>query len=63
MLRAVIRRLRRRRARLTEPAAHIPGRAHLVFSDGTVLEAELAPADRARAAYLARRAVAPPPPD
>ncbi|HEY7876061.1 MAG TPA: hypothetical protein VIG64_13170 [Actinomycetota bacterium] len=39
-----------------------PGRAHLVLADGTVVEPDLDRGARARLEYLARRAVAPPPP-
>jgi hypothetical protein len=42
--------------------AHVTGRAHLVFDDCSIVEADLGPDERARMEYLARRAVAPPPP-
>ena len=67
MLGGLRRRWRRRRAARGEaaeptPVGHVPGRAHLVFADGSIVEAELDPDARERAAYLARRAIAPPPP-
>jgi hypothetical protein len=43
--------------------AHRPGRTHLVLRDGSVVEADLDPETNARLEYLARRAVAPPPPE
>jgi prepilin-type processing-associated H-X9-DG protein len=58
------RRLRRRRDEgiATSVGGLRPGRAHLVFADGSVVAAELDPEARERAEYLARRVVAPPPP-
>ncbi len=44
-------------------AEHVPGRARLVFRDGSVVEAQLEPEAHARLEYLARRAVAPRPPE
>jgi hypothetical protein len=43
-------------------SGRVPGRAHLVLRDGSVVEAPLGPQDRGRVEYLARRAAAPPPP-
>ena len=45
------------------PGAHRPGRAHLVLRGGSVVEADLDPELHTRLEYLARRAVAPPPPE
>jgi hypothetical protein len=59
-LRGLLRRLRGRPR--ADDRAHRPGRAHLVFEDGSVVEAELDAPAQARLEYLARRAVAPPPP-
>ena len=44
-------------------AEHVTGRAHLVLDDGRVIEADLDRVAQARLDYLARRMVAPPPPD
>jgi hypothetical protein len=55
-------RWRRRRTRRGTEDGHVTGRTHLVFDDGSIVEAELDPEARTRAEYLARRAVAPPPP-
>ena len=70
MLRGWLERWRRRRApqAVETPAAdvsvrrHEVGRAHLVFDDGSIVEADMDPETRAKVEYLARRAVAPPPP-
>ena len=63
-VRAAWARLRRRgRPADRSPGAdHVPGRAHLVFEDGTIARADLGSGDQQRLEYLARRAVAPPPP-
>jgi hypothetical protein len=71
VLRGLWRRLRRRGEAAPEPSPkrerepddHVPGRAHLVFDDGSIVEADMDAATRAKVEYLARRAVAPPPPD
>jgi hypothetical protein len=77
VLRGLWRRLRRRREAAPEPSSerepepsserepddHVPGRAHLVFDDGSIVEADMDAETRAKVEYLARRAVAPPPPD
>jgi hypothetical protein len=47
----------------TKEDRHEPGRAHLVFEDGSIVEADLDPEAQAKVEYLARRAVAPPPPE
>ena len=52
-----------KRRKPASPPDHVPGRAHLVLADGSIVEAELDEAEAARVAYLARRAAAPPPPD
>ena len=41
---------------------HVTGRAHLVFDDGSIVEADMDADTQAKVEYLARRAVAPPPP-
>ena len=65
MFRGLLGRWRRRRAPRTDPAGadHVPGRAHLVFEDGSIVEADMDPETQAQVEYLARRAVAPPPPE
>ena len=64
MLGGVRRWWRRMTARPEPPTPeHVPGRAHLVLEDGTIVEAELDDAGRARLEYLARRAAPPPPPE
>jgi hypothetical protein len=60
MFRGLLRRLRRRHE---DPVGdHVTGRAHLVFDDGSIVEADMDAATRAKVEYLARRVVAPPPP-
>ena len=59
MLRRLLRRFRRRGP---EPDRMPHKRAHLVFEDGSIVQADLDPETQAQVDYLARRVVAPPPP-
>lgn len=62
MFKDLLGRWRRRRSRDVPPTSHKTGRAHLVFDDGSIVEADMDPETQAKVEYLARRVVAPPPP-